>query len=310
MKRVLLFALCCAAFFALNCRPALAIAEFCPATLTYAHAADTPALLRRQSAIDSVGDAQPRLASLFGIELSAYGPRTIVSAKLAFDTTAGWFTADVPQTALIEKDRHYANASAAFTRHDWITPVMYVRFPVPAAIAHAWVYSITVAGDDMFNWSAQGTVICPPTPGPSKQQARNQSKMSQASRWLDPKDEDHLDVPPGPNSTILQGTASNALGDSSCAEPFREAEVTSQAEPEYPNFLRNSFAGRAQNAVEVAISPDGSIRDAWIWGPSGFTLFDDSTLRAARSSKYSGARAYCQAVPASYLFKVTYDSNN
>lgn len=309
MKRVLLFALCCAALFACDRRPAMAIAEFCPATLQYEHAADTPALLRRQSASDSVGDAQPRTASLFGIELSAYGPRTIVNAKLAFDTSAGWFTADVPQTAFIEKDRHYSNASAAFTRHDWITPVMYVRFPVQATIAHAWVYSITVAGDDMFNWAAQGTVICPPTPGPSKQQARHEQKAPIASNWLDRKDEDHLDAAPGPNSTILQAQTSSALGDSNCPEPFREAEVTSQAEPEYPSFMRNSFSGRAQNAVEVALSPDGSIRDAWLWGPSGFSKFDDSTLHAAQSSKYSGARAYCQAVPASYLFVVTYDSN-
>lgn len=291
MKRVLLFALCCAAFFVLDCRPAMAIVEFCPARLTYDHVADTPS------------------PTLFGIELSAYGPRTITSAKLAFDTSAGWFTADVPPTALLKKDRHYTTSSAAFTRHDWITPIMYVRFPTASTIAHAWVYSITVTGDDMFNWPAEGTVICPPPPGPSKQQAQDESKRPKSRSWLDPKDEDHLDIPPGPNATILKGQTSSSLGDSSCAEPFRDAEVTRQAEPVYPDFMRASYIGQAQNAVEVALSPDGSIRDAWIWGPSGFSMFDDASLRAAKSSRYTGARAYCRPVPSSYLFKVTYDSN-
>jgi outer membrane biosynthesis protein TonB len=68
-------------------------------------------------------------------------------------------------------------------------------------------------------------------------------------------------------------------------------------------------AGRISTAVEVAINGDGALADAWIWGPSGFSAFDDEALRAAKASTYTGAAAYCEPVPGFYFFRVTFDPN-
>jgi outer membrane biosynthesis protein TonB len=55
--------------------------------------------------------------------------------------------------------------------------------------------------------------------------------------------------------------------------------------------------------------PNGALREAWIWGPSGADMFDNSALDAARGSAYRGARSYCHDVPGLYMFRVTFDSN-
>lgn len=308
MKRVFIAAVSCAALLACVHRPASAMVEFCPAELTYEHVKDTAALVRQQSSTTAVGETAPATSSLYGIELGALGARSVTAATLAFDTDAGWYTADVPSVDLVEKNRHYSGPSVSFVRHDWISPIMYVRFPKAAVIAHAWVYSITVKGDALFGWDALGSVTCPPPPAPSAEQRKRST--GKAAHWIDPRDEDRISDPPSPGSLILRAKDSMPLENASCDEPFRDADVVSQARPDYPFILRETFQGEAASSVQVALQPDGSLRDAWIWGPSGFDAFDNSALHAATATKYSGARSYCQAVPSKYLFRVTYDSRS
>ncbi len=158
MKRAILAAVICAGIFLLLHRSAPAAVESCPAVLSYE---------RVGPARD---DAQP--SSLFGFDLSALGPRTITSAKFAFHTSAGWFTLDLPATTLAEKDRHYNSAWVSFTRRDYISPILYVRFPQAATIEHAWVYAAAAENDGPFGWQAKGSVTCPPLPGQSPEQMR------------------------------------------------------------------------------------------------------------------------------------------
>jgi TonB family protein len=65
----------------------------------------------------------------------------------------------------------------------------------------------------------------------------------------------------------------------------------------------------ASTVVEVAINPDGTLLDAWVWGPSGIPQFDAEALRAAKASTYTGARGYCRPVPGEYFFRVTFAPN-
>lgn len=64
------------------------------------------------------------------------GPRS-VSATLAFDTSAGWFTAVVPSVVLGQGALHYTEMFGRLTLPDWASPVMYARFPTRVTIGHA-----------------------------------------------------------------------------------------------------------------------------------------------------------------------------
>lgn len=289
MKRVLSVAIIWAALFALAHRPALAMTELCPARLSIEP-------VQNRTAVDS---------STFGFMLDALGPRTLASVRLAFDTTAGWYTLTLPTTTLVEKDRHYNGPAISYTRHDWVTPVMYVEFSTPLAVSHAWVYETNVHEDPIFGWEAKGTILCPPPPAPSAEQLKKRSGPVMSR--IDQKDDNGLSDPPGRTSVVFHATPSIALGSANCPEPFREAEVSSQARPEWPGLLAaEGWTGAAMSNIAVALQPDGSMRDEWIWGPSGFDAFDNSALKAAKVSQYKGARAYCQPVPSIYLFRVTF----
>src|SRR5439155_26707685 len=86
-------------------------------------------------------------------------------ATLAFDTDRGWFTADIPPVMLTEKDRHYDETFGRITLPDWVSSIMYVRFPARVSIAHSWVYSATARNDGDFGWEKTGHFICtPPAP--------------------------------------------------------------------------------------------------------------------------------------------------
>lgn len=293
MKRVLFASAFLCAFFAIGCAGARAEVEFCPAQLNYKPVAP-----------------QTGKAALYGFNLSALGPRTIAAAKLAFDTSAGWFTLDLSPMPLQEKVRHYTGPSDSFTRKDWITPVMYARFPHAVEVTHAFVYNIAVTGDGAFGWQQKGLVTCAPPAAPSAEQLKKIPARKRQEVVLDPKDEDALDAPPSPQSLILAAAQSTALEASDCTEPFRSGTVEEQAQPQYPQVMQDSaFWGDAQTAVEIALNPDGGLAGAWVWAPSGYTPFDDAALRAAKLSRYSGGRAYCKPVPSLYLFRVTFRSN-
>lgn len=308
--RSFLVALGAAALFLCSHATARAVVEFCPAVLQYARVGSDTSLIRQQSTRDANGKISAETSSLFGFELTAFGRRTLTAARLAFDTSGGWYTIDVPAITLSAKERHYSAPWVKFVRRDYVSPVLYVHFPQAVTIAHAWVYQATAQNDGPFGWQAIGSVLCDPTPSASPDQLR---KLIPARRLrpytLDPKDEDHLADIPSSTSLVLNASVSKPLESSNCAEPFRDATVKDQAQPAYPDTLRNAGIGEAMTSVQVAIEPDGTLQDVWVWGPSGHQAFDDESMHAARTSTYEGARAYCRAVPGEYFFRVTFDPN-
>lgn len=299
MKRVIIGMLMSAALFACMHRAASAMAEFCPAVLEYQRAGSGEALTNDADN----GATQAPSAPLYAFELQALGARTITNATLAFDTTGGWFTVSVPATTLTVKERHYTGPSSTFVRRDYVSQMMYARFPDAVSIRHAWVYVAMASGDGAFGWQAKGAVQCDPPPAPSPHQPAKRN--FHAVYRLDPKDQD-LAVMPSATSLVLAANTSKALENTDCAEPFRNATTKSQAQPRYPLAMRG-FSGRATTTVEVAINSDGVLEDAWVWGPSGFSPFDDAALSAAQNTTYTGARAYCRPVPGSYFFRVTFE---
>jgi hypothetical protein len=294
MKRVMLGALIGAAVFVLMLRPAQATVEFCPTAMKY----------------ERVGpeSAKDLPSALYGFELTAFGARTITSARLAFDTSAGWYTVGLPATVITEKDRHY-DGSARFVRHDYVSPVMYVRFPEELTIAHAWLYS-AAAQNDTYGWQGRGIITCDPPPASSpKQLQRLPKRRIQPPYYLDPKDEDRLSDAPSATSAVFVPSSTKPLEASNCDEPFRDATVKVQAQPQYPKLMLDFATGQATTSVQVLIGGDGTLADAFVWGTSGLRPFDDAALEAAEKSTYEGALSYCKPVPASYFFRVTFDPN-
>lgn len=297
MNRVFTAAFIAAALLLLSHRPAHAMVEFCPAQLEYERVGKEP---------DKNGPS-----ALYGLELTALGARTITSATIAFDTNNGWFTLTVPTLALAEKDHHYANSLSSFTRHDWVSPVLYARFPQEVQIARAWVYGASAQNDGPFGWQGLGPVSCPPPPDMSPEQQKRYRRPAvrrMRDKAYELENPDALNAAPAANSVVLAATASKPLESSDCPVPFQDAEVRSQAQPQFPNGMEGML-GDGMTSVEVALSPDGTLRDAWVWGPSGSDSYDLSAVRAARISRYSGARSYCMAVPSAYFFDVTFTPN-
>ena len=315
MNRVFTGALIAAALLLLSHRPASAMVEFCPAMLSYERVGNDAALIRQQSSKDAMGKSSTQTSTLYGFELSAFGPRTLTSVTLAFDTSAGWFTVDVPGVTLVEKDRHYSAPWVSFVRRDYVSPAFYVHFPKAVDVPRAWVLTAATQGDSLFEWDKQGTVQCDPSPQRAYTIAVDTGKpplglhSRPAFYKLEPHDEDNLSVPPPATALILAARSSEPLETSTCAQPFRDAMVKAQAQPAYPEIMRGEPTGERTTSVMVGIDADGSLSDAWVWGPSGFQAFDDAALRAARTSKYTGPAAYCKPVPGFYFFRVTFDPN-
>jgi len=289
MKRVMLIVAAAAVFFAWSGAHALATAEFCPARL----------------AMRPIDGGAATGSRIFGFNLSAQGPRT-VTAMLAFDTDAGWFTAAVPPVAIAEKDRRYTSPWADFMRRDFVSEKMYLQFPAAVKVRRAWVYAAQAANDD-FGWTAQGQVKCSASAAIAVP-----LNVTEQPPTLDPRDSDHLNDPPPANAKPIVPVKSATLGQTNCGQPFVDAMVTTPASPDYPSVLSvHAPTGAAGGTaiIQVAINADGTLSDAWIWGTSGFSALDNAALGAAKRSGYRGAIAYCEPVPAMYFFKVTFDPN-
>lgn len=296
MKRVIITAVTTAAIFLCAHRSASATAEFCPAMLAY-----------QRTGPEAPSTNAP--SSVYALELTAYGPRTLTPASLAFDTSAGWYTLNVPFVAIAEKDRRYSAPWVKFTRRDFVSPVFYVRFPQALEIEHAWVASAFAKDGDEFGWQSRGTVQCDPYPESSPEQWGRIPSLRKGSPYtLDPQDDDRISAPPTSASMVLAAQSSAPLESATCGEPFRVATVKTQAVPHYPQTIVRP-ADRVATDVEVAINSDGTLADAWVWGPSGFSAFDDVAVRAARASTYTGSSAYCKPVPGFYFFRVTFVPN-
>lgn len=295
MKRVIVAALIGAALFLCAHRPATAMVESCPAVLSY------------QAVGQSYGSDVP--TAWYGLELTALGPRTITSATLAFDTSAGWFTISVPAVAVTQSDRHYSGSSAAITHHDYVSQVMYARFASAITIRHAWVYNAAATGDS-FGWQTQGVVQCEPRGAPSDEQQRHIPNNAHGIFAPDPND-GGLSALPSKTSLILVPNVSKALEENaSCAQPFRDADVKKQAQPQFPDGMTGMMnGGRATSSAMIAVNGDGSIAGAWLWASSGYAPLDAATLAAAKTSTYAGARAYCRAVPGIYRLNATFAPN-
>src|SRR5581483_9329611 len=117
---------------------------------------------------------------------------------------------------LLEKDRHYSGPSSSFVRRDYVSPVLYARFPTALKISHAWVYTAQAQNDGPFGWQAQGLVRCDPSPQRTRlifvgRRNVGRSEFTWDIYKLDPRDADALSATPTSASLILNAQTSKPL---------------------------------------------------------------------------------------------------
>lgn len=264
---------------------ASATTEYCPAVLTLA----------------PVGSSAS--AGIYGFELSALSPRS-VSATLAFDTSAGWFTAHVPLSQLSETSQYYAAPWGAFVRDLANSQVMYVQFPKPVTVAHAFVTRASSEGD-VFGWHDRGPVSCPPPGVPNPLAPQTPPKVH-----LVDQNPVSLSVPPTPESLIVTAKPiAPILSASSCRHPFAPVAIITQAKAAYPKSAA-ALDATGTAMVAVAVNTDGSVTDTWIESSSLYPELDKSALAAAAASTYKPARAYCRNVQGIIEFPITFNGGS
>jgi len=264
--------------------------EYCPATLWAFHHFTKPN------------------SAVYSFVLSAASSRNVSSVLLA-QTNAGWFRVTVPQLPMKATAQTYKTPFIEWTRNEFYSPVMYIQFPdTVTVVQRLGVREAQTSGEQVLNWDAQGSVTCKFQSLDRSTDVRDSS--STPSDELSPVRVSELPynilAPPAAAATFLAPLATQVAFTTDCAQPFAGAVATRKVTPTYPVGLSANHPIRVM--VEVALSTDGKLDDAWIWQPSGSAGFDFQTLEAARTSRYEAARAFCQSVPGYYLYVVTFSA--
>jgi hypothetical protein len=289
LQRALVVLAGCFVLGAACCTRALAVAEFCPATIGVVHA------------VKDAGGA------LYSTTLNAEGPRS-VTADIEAQTENGWYAFSVPATAIVQQAVKYKTPQLTFTRNEPSSALFYVRFPDDAGkVLRWWVTDATSSGDTALGWDARGKVNCSPyaqadpsaTPSPDWQK-RYPAFLAQR---VDPPLPDY-DRMPSTGDLVLTAapaTRSNLF----CDKPFANSTVFHAVAPTWP--LGYTITEQMETLVRVDVAADGSLVDAWVFQPSGLHPFDDAAVEAARRSTYAAGRAFCAPAPGIYIFRALFN---
>ena len=287
-SRVILIAALFLSFFGGSRGVARAITEYCPA---------------RVSALHAIGVADAATASkLFSYRLEAEGPRQ-VSADVVVDTTRGWFTVKAPVTSLSVYEQRLRSPSVVFRHNAYLSPPLYIRFAQALTVVDAYVSDAVASDDPAFGWSAKGKVQCDPPAGFFVPVVPE--RLPTSPELLDAPDDSAVAVP----STVAaaQAVSISAPGSIDCASPFSAVKVTMPMQPEFPREMADDARAKSGTTiVRVAVDAQGHVDDAWTFAPSGFELYDDATVRAARQSKYKPGTAFCKSAPGFFFYRADF----
>ncbi len=243
---------------AMSAAGAQARTEFCPAGVLWS------------PGIPANTDGQSNIAVF---QLSAYAPRTIVSATIVADTDGGWYSWEVTNVP-VEVWRTWARSAR-----------LAVDFPEPVFVRHAWTVKARTSGDTLYGWDALGEVAC------------GLPSFGRAS--YPPQKAESADGLPRVAATPIA-----PLFSSNCPHPFAEATVSHAVQPNFPLFAPRGLSYTSQ--IEVEIGDGDNLLDAWVYKSSGNRAVDASALAAARASSYKSAVSYCQKAYGDYLFRADF----
>jgi TonB family protein len=285
LKKVII--LCCLSggFALAGVGRALALTEYCPAEAGTFHP------------IDATGPA-----TLYAFALHAEGPRS-VSGSLVFKTNAGWFVTNVPPTVLAAHVYHYGSAWVSFSRTQYESAPLYVRFFEPLTIEYAYMAGAETTGDPTFGWDTRGAVTCAPRVKPLAPFVHEYGGRDVTPVVSDPRTD--LDTQPASGGAVMTASSTSEPDPSTCTQAPVDATIAKPLSPDFPLSERSRRAP-GQTIIAVAISARGTIDDAWVYYPSGSQALDDAALASAKRSKYTAGSAFCQPVPGVFLYQAEF----
>jgi TonB family protein len=285
MRRFGLFVAFGVSMLALCSVRALAVTEYCPASVSAFHP------------LDGQGSA-----TLFAYALEAGSARS-VSTTVMVHTNLGWFevrsAAAIP---LVKYNFDYADKFVEFTRTSYQSAPLYVRFPQPVSLISYFVSEAQALGDTQFGWDAKGNVTCSAPAGLESRFTPDLLPVGVTSR--NPRID--LDVQPPPQVAIASPSLTSAPGPMACEHPFSEPKTTHIESPEFP-------IGEAQNGsggvawIELAVNASGALDDAWIFAPSGSRAYDTAAMQALRKTTFQPGTAFCAPAPKILMFGGEFD---
>lgn len=89
----------------------------------------------------------------------------------------------------------------------------------------------------------------------------------------------------------------------------RDATVTTQVAPDYPERARGAGLGVSKVSIRVYLSPKGTVAALRVFNSSGNVDLDQAAIRAAAQSTYSPRVKNCKPAFGLYLFRVTFNPN-
>jgi hypothetical protein len=264
----------------LQCAVARASAEFCPASIVQM----TP--------------FQAPYAGLRSFSLLAESERT-VSGTITIHTDKGWYAAPFTNVKISPDLAHYKDALIQYDRTLYHSKVLYLRLPPGEKTKEFWVSEAMSTEETTFGWDARGRVLCP---DPAYGDSEVEPAPKRAPRVNDTQD--FTQLPGSSDDVAVAVPAEEPAGYASCAKPFSSARVKHAVSPEWPQGIE--ITRNASTFVEIAISAEGKVVDAWIYQPSGLPELDFAALKAARLSEYQGGVSLCKPAPGTYIFTATF----
>jgi TonB family protein len=239
------------------------------------------------------GDMGRVSPSIYGFDVQAPTART-ASGTLAIETNRGWYRVPFGPVTLSEATRHYTDGTGyATTDTNYRSAIFFVNFGQPLDIMNWWVEK---GESDTSDWKTEGEYSCYPPIRPDPSSPYN---FRMAPAELTP----YTMIPPG--ARPLRAKPVPAIERTDCAQPFADAVMDKQVQPEYP-FYTAMPPGVSE--IAVTILPSGAVGNATVFKSSGIVAFDIAAVQAAEASTYKPKIAYCRPTVGLYLFKVTYSA--
>jgi hypothetical protein len=261
--------------------PAAAEVEYCPAIVSLTPTAD---------------------AQTFGVRLEGGSARSVLGI-VAVHTDKGWYRTPVPEMKLHEVEQTWRDASAEFKRNAWESDPIFLHFPKPVSLGAAFMLSAQTHGETVFGWDKRGPISCAAPPDRFDAKPTPTPDPSLGKLELVSPRHDRDVVPAG--APIAQAEAIS-IDYGTCQTPFASSKTSTLVSPQFPEQERNDEFSRADVIVTVAVGAAGEIDDAWVFAPSFSPYIDNAALKAAKESRYTAARSFCQDVPSLFQFFTTF----
>ena len=277
----------------------LGFALWYPSADASARGVATARLLNQEPCPARVGTSQLHGGGIVAFNLAARQSR-IVTASLEMETDQGWFTFNIPPTALLAHSEQRQAHSVTWTTQRVASAPLYLRLPHGSSqLVRAWVTSayVLTAHDP---WHTLGRIAC--APYVPDQTHPIDAAPERPFRDLTPDRTLAATVPTGATLITAQPIAAPIF---SCAHPFEGARVRETAHIWMPGDAPRVVG---VSRIIVMVMPSGTYASTRVYEPAGTHALDNLAQRAARETTYAPARFLCEPAVGRTTLEFTFGS--